>query len=287
MDLLIGTANFGQKYGRSSESGRLPYSTLKEIFTELSHSKNIGIDTSPEYGDSEKLIGELTSHVNYTGPITSKIPQRCYSDARLIVESAKKSLEHLNVTSIKSFLLHGFNRDLLNNSKEIKQGLEEIIKLGLSQNVGLSCYTESEVVTAKRLISNLTIFQIPENVIDQRKVYSKVIPCLKSEGCEFLIRSIFLQGYLLGDLSILTPKLSGLRLPIESVQSKAKSFGMDTLTYCVAYSKSINWASGVIVGIDSIEQLTSVNRAFNESFSGLNYDVSIADEKLIDPRKWT
>ena len=287
MDLIIGTANFGQKYGRLSDSRKLPYSTLKEIFTELSHSKNIGIDTSPEYGDSEKLIGELTSNVNYTGPITSKIPQRCYTDARLIVESAKKSLEYLNVTSIKSFLLHGLNHDLLNNSKEIKQGFEEIIKLGLSQSVGLSCYTESEVVTAKRLISNLTIFQIPENVIDQRKVDSKVIPQLESEGCKFFIRSIFLQGHLLGDISELTTNLSGLRQPIESVQDKARSFGMDTLTYCVAYSKSINWASGVIVGIDSIEQLKSINLAFNESFSGLNYDVSIADERLIDPRKWT
>jgi aryl-alcohol dehydrogenase-like predicted oxidoreductase len=287
MDLIVGTANFGQKYGLLSDSRKLPYSTLKEIFKELSHSKNIGLDTSPEYGEAEKLIGELTSHSNYTGPITSKIPQRCYSDARLIVESAKKSLEYLNVTSIKSFLLHGFNRDLLNNSKEIKQGLEEIIKLGLSQSVGLSCYTESEVVTAKRLISNLTIFQIPENIIDQRKVDSKVIPFLKSEGCEFLIRSIFLQGYLLGDIQKLTNRLSGLRQPIESVQRKAKSFGMDSLTYCLAYAKSINWASGVVVGIDSIEQLTSINRVFNESFSGLNYDVSVADEKLIDPRKWT
>jgi hypothetical protein len=62
---------------------------------------------------------------------------------------------------------------------------------------------------------------------------------------------------------------------------------MDSLTYCLAYAKSINWASGVVVGIDSIEQLTSINRVFNESFSGLNYDVSVADEKLIDPRKWT
>jgi aryl-alcohol dehydrogenase-like predicted oxidoreductase len=287
MDLIIGTANFGQKYGHSSESRTLPYSTLKDIFTELSHSKNIGLDTSPEYGDSEKLIGELTPLVNYTGPITSKIPQRCYPDAKLIVESAKKSLEFLNVTSIKTFLLHGFNRDLLNNSQQIKQGLDEIIQLGLTQSVGLSCYTESEVVTAKQLISNLTIFQIPENVIDQRKVNSKVIPCLKSEGCEFLIRSIFLQGYILGDVGKLTTKLSGLRQPIESVQSKAKSFGMDTLTYCLAYSKSINWASGVVVGIDSVEQLTSINRVFNESFPGLNYNVSVADEKLIDPRMWT
>ena len=287
MDLIIGTANFGQKYGHSSQSRKLPHSTLKDIFTELSHSKNIGLDTSPEYGDSEKLIGELTSLVNYTGPITSKIPQRCYSDAKLIVESAKKSLEFMNVTSIKTFLLHGFNRDLLNNFKQIKQGLDEIIQLGLTQSVGLSCYTESEVVTAKQLIPNLTIFQIPENVIDQRKVDSKVISSLKSEGCKFFIRSIFLQGYILGDVGQLTSKLSGLRRSIESVQSKAKSFGMDTLTYCLAYSKSINWASGVVVGIDSVEQLTSINRVLNESFPGLNYNVSVADENLIDPRMWT
>jgi hypothetical protein len=54
----------------------------------------------------------------------------------------------------------------------------------------------------------------------------------------------------------------------------------------VAYAKSIEWASSLLLGVDSFLQLKSINEAFLRTYEEIDFNVRIADEKLIDPREW-
>ena len=284
--LLIGTANFGQRYGGVSDFLGLSKDSLDEILKELELINYVGLDTSPQYGISENIVGEFLKSSKFNGPITSKIPKRFYSDSKQIINSAKISLNNLGVDSIENFLLHGFDQDLLNNSKSISNGLQMIIDSGLSQKVGLSCYTEEEVILAKIAIPSLTVFQIPECIIDQRKKHSQVILQMNNEGNEFIVRSIFLQGNLLKQPEMIPEFLLGIKSSTQSVSRLANKIKLSNLEICVAYAKSIEWASSLLFGVDSFLQLKSINEAFLRTYEEIDFNVRIADEKLIDPRKW-
>jgi aryl-alcohol dehydrogenase-like predicted oxidoreductase len=284
--LIIGTANFGQRYGGVSDFLGLSKDNSNEILKELELINNVGLDTSPQYGISENIVGDFLKSSKFKGPITSKIPKEFYSDSKQIFNSAKISLNNLGVDSIENFLLHGFDLDLFNNSKSIFNGLQMIIDSGLSQKVGLSCYTEEEVISAKRIIPSLTVFQIPECIIDQRKKHSQAILQMNNEGNEFIVRSIFLQGNLLKQPEMIPEFLLGIKSSTQSVSRLANKAKLSNLEICVAYAKSIEWASSLLFGVDSFLQLKSINAAFLRTYEEIDFNVRIADEKLIDPRKW-
>lgn len=284
--LVIGTANFGQSYGGVSDFFGLSKDNLSQIFKELELMNEVGLDTSPEYGSSEKTIGKYVRSGEFKGTITSKIPKRFYSDSKQILNSAKASLINLGVDSIENFLLHGFDQDIIKYSKSISSGLQMIIDCGLSKKVGLSCYTEEEVFSAKKIIPSLNVFQIPECIIDQRKKNSQVILQLNNEGNEFIVRSIFLQGNLLKQPDLIPDFLLGVKNSTQSLLNLANETKLSNLEICVAYAKSIEWASSLLFGVDSILQLRLIVEAFLRPYDDLVFDVKIADEKLIDPRKW-
>ena len=72
--LIIGTANFGQKYGLKNKK-----INQKEIFRILNYSHQIGIrtiDTANSYGNSEKILGKTKLK---KWKVISKIP---YTNSR-------------------------------------------------------------------------------------------------------------------------------------------------------------------------------------------------------------
>ena len=281
--LSIGTANFNQSYGQVESASGLKEETLIGIFNKLQDFPNIGLDTSPEYGNSEESIGTFP---NFKGPITTKIPNHVYSNSNKIIESVMKSLHKLNRTTFQDVLFHGVTSEFVSNSAIISRAVDQIIENGLSKSVGLSCYSEEEVVLAKSLVPRLSVFQVPENIVDQRLRNSDQISGIQKEGNDFYIRSIFLQGYLLKGASKLPQKVIDLRPSIESINAKAGNLELSNLEYCLAYAKSIKWAKGVIVGVESVTQLELIINAFLKTYDIHDFDAHIADRQLVDPRNW-
>ena len=57
--IIIGTANFGSKYGTEKLSKVFPVSDLEIIFDDIRKNPNIFIDTASTYINSELLIGKI------------------------------------------------------------------------------------------------------------------------------------------------------------------------------------------------------------------------------------
>jgi aryl-alcohol dehydrogenase-like predicted oxidoreductase len=286
LEHYLGTANFGQRYGLTQSDSGLSERTVSEIFDLLDVIQNIHIDTSPDYGSAELIVGKLGRSKKFMERISTKIPQRTYGDQRLMKQSVVTSLRHLGVDEFESVLLHGLSEDFEDNLSSIEKGLTEILEKGLARFVGLSCYSESEVVTAKNLLPMLTVFQVPENAADQRTLHSSKLLELSNTENKIFVRSAFLQGKLLQAEKELTGIFESLKPVVLDLKRVAKSSNLDPLEYCLAYAKSIPWSSGITFGVQSKSELIDIISALQRNYPRIEFNNLKADSQMVDPRNW-
>ena len=284
--ISVGTANFGQNYGLNQSKNGLGKKQLNEIFEIILGNVNISLDTSPSYGDSEKIVGLFLKQNHFQGGITTKIPSKLHSNPYLMVKSLENSLKVLGIPTANCTFLHGYSDAIQHNYREISSGLKTILKDGLSEQVGLSCYTEQEIVMSKKLIPELSVFQLPENILDQRLRNSEIIRDMRKKADQFYVRSIFLQGNLLVEGDKIPDKLFSLKEAIRNIDLMAARYNLSKLEYCISYVKSLTWSSGFVVGVDSGKQLQDILSASKRSYAGVEYLKQDVDQNLIDPRMW-
>ncbi len=286
LEHYLGTANFGQRYGLTQSDAGLSERSISEIFELLDSNQNIHIDTSPDYGTAELMIGKLGRKKNFMERISSKIPQRTYGDPRLMKQSVVTSLEHLGIDQFESILLHGLSENFEDNLSSIEKGLSEILDKGLARSVGLSCYSEAEVVNTKQFLPMLTLFQVPENAADQRIVNStKLLELSKAEN-KIFVRSTFLQGKLLQSENELNGAFECLKSVVFDLRKFANSSNLVPLEYCLAYAKSIPWSSGITFGVQSKGELISIISALNRDYPRIEFNNLKIDSHMVDPRNW-
>lgn len=285
-EYYLGTANFGQSYGLTQSESGLSERVIAEIFESLDLAQNIHIDTSPDYGTAELIIGKLGKSRKFMERISTKIPQRAYKDAHLMRHSVTTSLKNLGIHEFETVLLHGLSEDFEANLSAIEKGLVQIIDNSLARSVGLSCYSESEVEIAKNFLPMLTVFQVPENAVDQRILNSQKLLELFKSGNKILVRSIFLQGKLLQVEDKLTGIFDRLRPAVSDLRRVASDFDLEPLEYCLAYAKSIPWSSGIAFGVQSKDELISIVSALNRDYPQIEFNNLKVDTNMIDPRNW-
>lgn len=284
--VYLGTANFTQSYGLSKVTSGISEGVIHEILNQVEADEEIHLDTAPQYGTSELLLGRLGNSRRFMQRITSKIPHTAYESSNAIIESVKNSLTLLKISSFENVMLHGISEEMERNLGAIREGLNSILNLGLTRNVGLSCYTEAEVIFAKESLPMLKLFQVPENVADRRLIGSEELRKLSEEGNSFLVRSVFLQGRLLQNSTQLSSDFPELLPIVIDLKLSAKEQNLSELEYCLAYIKSIPWASGIVVGVETSNQLTQILTNYRKSYSEVVFDNKKIDSSMVDPRNW-
>ena len=282
--ILIGTANFAQSYGGVTSPTGLSQRKINEIFQSIL-SNNLGIDSSPSYGDAQIRLGKLIEEYGFSGYLMTKIPTENYVNSKQIFTSATISLKQLRVQSVDSILLHGYGDYFRGNIKSIRDGLRMILDEGLARRVGLSCYEESEIIQAKEEIPTLSVFQVPSNVLDHRLLKSDALEVLSSSNNVFFVRSAFLQGMLLREVESLPLTLKDLSIPIKHLTELARASGVSLLDYCLAFVKNISWSSGLILGVESADQISHILESIKLKKDLVFESFQIPDH-IIDPRKW-
>ena len=125
------------------------------------------------------------------------------------------------------------------------------------EKIGISVYTPGQLEKVIRKRYPLDILQVPCNIADNR--FIPYLPELHRRGIEVHARSVFLQGAL----------LTGEKLP------------KFTPELCLAFVLAQDF-DGVIVGVNTAEQLKQLTKVKPINYQGLN----ICDERIIDPRRW-
>ncbi len=284
--VFLGTANFTQSYGLSKVTSGLSLGVIHEILDQVEIDEEIHLDTAPQYGTSELLLGKLGNSRRFMHRITTKIPHTEYGSSNAIIESVKNSLTQLKISSFENVMLHGISEEMERNLGSIREGLNSILSLGLTRNVGLSCYTEADVTFAKKHLPIIKLFQVPENVADSRLIDSEILRKLSHEGNTFLVRSVFLQGRLLQNATQLSSEFPELLPIVTDLELSAAEQNLSKIEYCLAYVKSIPWASGIVVGVETSKQLTQILASYRKSYPVIVFDNRKIDSPMVDPRNW-
>lgn len=283
---ILGTANFGSPYGVANGGKLLALEESKSITRWTQASGNNHFDTAIAYGDAEKILGaSLDQTLN---PIVdTKLDTKSCQSRKSIVEAAKKTRDKLGVEMISTLYLHDERLLQTSSVAEVSAGLREVLSIGVAKQIGVSSYSEDAVIACKKVLPELTVFQVPENICDRRLIDSRHIQVLAEDGNTFLVRSIFLQGLLLMNPASLPLNLKSAAPGLQSLINFADQYSVTVIELCLAYAYSIPWASGIVVGVAAIEQLQEI---YNSSISlpaGWNSAIATLPTEIIDPRSWT
>jgi aryl-alcohol dehydrogenase-like predicted oxidoreductase len=283
--IFIGTANFNKKYGIGDRASMFDKRDLKKIFSEVELKHNVLLDTAQGYSDAEKLIGEIAGK-KLENKVVTKISPNKHDTAESTVNLVKKSLIDLNQNCLYGVLLHDSNVIEYPNIDDIIQGLEYCIDSGIVSHIGISSYDSASIQRAAAKYRSLTIFQINENVIDQRNFNSKELNDLKQIGKQISVRSIFLQGNLLVKNSEIIPSLMPKREVFVAFEKFCEQHNSSPLKICLDYAKSIAWSNGIIVGVNNFENYLEIIENYSTPTSDIEFSNSTLGSFYSDPRNW-
>lgn len=282
--IIIGTANFAENYGFISTK-EIDSSEIDKV---ISHAQISGInhfDTAKSYGNAEEILGIKLKNA-HSAIIDSKINRNDCLSVNTIIRAAQETIEKIGLEKISTLYLHNFELIAQDDQNIVKQGLEKVLELELVKSVGVSVYTKSELINAKKMYSHFTHFQIIENICDRRLNKSSEILEFVQSGNKINIRSIFLQGLLLSDPNKLQDKFKLAFDAIDGLNHYADLKKVSVLDLCLAYAKSVEWASKIVVGIDSKKQLEEILKSNYDLTLGWHDEIPTIPTSLLDPRFW-
>lgn len=282
---VLGTAQFGLDYGINNKSGKISAYEVEKI---LSYAMSNGVeflDTAISYGDSERVLGEIGVT---SWSIVTKLPAIPVGLADIrgwAISQVDESLKRLKVKQIHTLLLHAAD-DLMGKDADLLViALEELRNLNMVSNIGISIYDPLKLDHMLRVF-NFDLIQCPFNPLDHRLLNSGNLFRLKNEGIKVYVRSVFLQGLLLmpkADRPLYFRQWDEVWGKWEGYLSK---YSLSALQCCLNDVFSLSEIDGIVVGVDSLDQLKSIFRAISTKYMNPKFEINTPSDGLLHPYNW-
>lgn len=269
--MVLGTAQIGLKYGINNSIGK---PTKTDSLQLMKSSLLAGVryfDTARVYGDSESIIGQFCDKSNLKPPVitklTSKIIGCSRSEAQREVDnSLHESLKNLKRDQLDVVMVHSADQ-LQNGDLGIMDRLIHHKSQGKIERLGLSIQVPDELKFLEQY-PDIDLIQIPYNIFDHRWD-TELLSQISRDGLEIHVRSLLLQGLLLSedddkwsqanvDKNLFNSTMHFLN------EIRARSNITSIAEISIRYVLGSDWASGVVVGMESHEQLVQNAEIFNK-----------------------
>ena len=283
--LFVGTANLNKEYGVGKRSSAFDKNDLAKLFFEVETNRNVFLDTAQSYDGVENIIGEIGGK-KLDNKIITKISPTEFDTTKSIINLVKKSLTNLNQNSLFGILLHDASILHSPNINDLIQGLELCIQSGIVNNIGISGYESTQILSAAKKFSQLTTFQINENIIDQRNFNNEDFDALSNSNKNLFVRSVFLQGNLLVSDSEIIESLTPERKIFTSFKDFCERNNSSPIKVCLDYAKSITWSNGIIVGVNSFDNYLEIMENFSTPIKISNFSIKTLRSFYSVPRNW-
>lgn len=283
MELVIGTATFGSCYGIANKGRLLCEADALEILSAAQNQGISSLDTAPAYPNSEEIIGIFHSaHPKFD--CYSKLPSQALTSPTETQLAIENSLKHMKVESLKGLYFHNPIDLLTKDPSQIETLIDAILETKRVEKIGVSVYELSEIIAIRERHSRISLFQVPENIADQRLRHSQEIARFHQAGIEFHIRSVFLQGLLLMETA--PNQVLGAQPFIDRLRLAAHNRSCSPIDLCLSYVSQIEWGSKFIVGISDVTQLQEIFSARYDLPIDIEFDANLPVD-ILDPRRWT
>ena len=286
--IRIGTVKIGIKnYGFSKNTNNVDFGNFLKDALKRGIVK---VDTSPRYGDSEKIIGNLPPQIKNKLSISTKIDEINIHSKSIKKEMYKKlqsSLKNLKLPTIDVLYLHQNELEIISNH-EVILTLNEFKQRGLVKEIGTSVYNKEELnFTLQAGIYDWV--QIPVNVLDTSFIEST----LKNKtDIKIAARSVFLQGIIFDEQAIEKYVKQGKDLIeyLKKIKKICNKYNASLPEVALSFVSQIKEVDEILIGTISTDNLEMNCRAVNsqidvEMFNEL-YSLSSAEKSWSNPRDW-
>ena len=286
--IRIGTVKIGIKnYGFSKNTNNVDFGNF---LNDALKKEIVKVDTSPRYGDSEKIIGNLPPQIKNKLSISTKIDEINIHSKSIKKEMYKKlqsSLKNLKLPTIDVLYLHQNELEIISNH-EVILTLNEFKQRGLVKEIGTSVYNKEELnFTLQAGIYDWV--QIPVNVLDT----SFIEATLKNKtDIKIAARSVFLQGIIFDEQAIEKYVKQGKDLIeyLKKIKKICINYNASLPEVALSFVSQIKEVDEILIGTISTDNLEMNCRAVNsqidvEMFNEL-YSLSSAEKSWSNPRDW-
>jgi len=299
-ELVLGSAQLGLPYGAANRIGRPLRTAAVGIVQQALASGVTTIDTARAYGDSENLLGEALHQrsmrtITKLSPLTELASDTSPRDVRDVVDrSISESMVALRRGRLDCVLLHRAQQ-LAAFDGAIWQRLLELQRDGTIGALGVSVQSVEE---ARKAIACDAVhhIQLPFNLLDWRWRESGVIDSMRSRSnLTVHVRSVFLQGILASSDPLVWPEVAGVDVMamIHTVQTLARTLDRESAAdLCLAFVRAQDWIDGVVVGMETEDQLRTNLRLFGapplsiEECEEIEHRILRVPIELLDPAQW-
>jgi aryl-alcohol dehydrogenase-like predicted oxidoreductase len=283
--LALGTVQFGTSYGIANTHGQV---SREETTLILDHAWSAGmdtLDTAIGYGESEQRLGEAGVKQWQIISKLPDIPKTCTDVASWVQDSVMDSIRRLRVCRLRGILLHRPKQLLEPQGEVLYKALVAIRRQGKVEKIGISIYSPDELDALWPNYS-FDLVQAPFNILDRRLVTSGWLTRLKQAGIEVHIRSVFLQGLLLMDLTHRPEKFNRWQPLWDEWHSWLIDHKLTPVQTCLGFVQSQPEISRIVLGVDSLQHLTEIIAASHLDSIAFPESLKCIDKALVNPAEW-
>ena len=270
-ELVMGSAQLGLAYGAANRTGKPVRETALALIRRAADAGIGAFDTARAYGDSEDRLGEALANrkavraITKLSPLSDLAPDAARADVRAAVDaSIEESLTALRRERLDCLLLHRAEH-MRSHGGAIWDRLIERLEDGSIVSLGVSVSSPLEALAALAC-PDVVHLQLPFNLLDWRWRKAGFKTCLASRpNVTIHARSTFLQGILASNDVRVWPKIDGVypQALINIIASLAHQLGRESAAdLCLAYARGQDWIDGVVVGLETKDQLEDNLRLF-------------------------
>jgi aryl-alcohol dehydrogenase-like predicted oxidoreductase len=300
-ELVLGSVQLGLSYGAANKTGK-PSRAAALRMVDRAVEAGIGqIDTARAYGDSENRLGDAlrarhaVRTITKLSPLTELASDATRDQVRAAVDvSIAESLTALKKERLDCLLLHRASH-MTAFDGAVWERLIERLEDGTVLALGVSVQSPEEALAALDH-ADVRHIQLPFNILDWRWREAGVIARIRErEHITVHVRSVFLQGLLAAGEPEMWPLVRGLdaHAVVKTLQHLAKDFKRESVAdLCVAYARGQDWVDGVVVGMETEEQLDANLRLFLRNplspadCGRIEKKVPRVPAQVLDPAQW-
>ena len=284
--IILGTAQFGEKYGITNKVGSTQHCEIKKILKICKIKKIRFIDSAMNYGKAEKKLG-LNNLKDFK--IITKIPTIPNNKKDIkswVIKITERTLKKLKQKHLHAILVHDSSNLVGSQKNELYEAICHLKKTGIVKKIGVSIYDFEEM---KKIISEykIDIVQVPFNILDRRILDKKLLNLLKRKKIEIHARSIFLQGLLLSNEDTRFKKFRRFKKLWHNIDKYCTKNKTNVLNLALNYVLSQKQIKKVIIGFEDSKQLKQILLNTDNFKKKVNFNKLISrDELLINPNNW-
>ncbi|MDE1986454.1 MAG: aldo/keto reductase [Alphaproteobacteria bacterium] len=299
-ELVFGTVQLGLDYGAANKTGKPSHGAALKLVRRAADAGIVQFDTARAYGDSEERLGEaLDGRAVHTitklSPLADLPANARRDEVRDAVDaSIAESLYALRRRRIDCLLLHRAAH-MTAFDGAVWERLLERLDDGSVLTLGVSVQSPAEALAALAC-RDVKHIQLPFNLLDWRWREAGVVDAIEQRRDVIVhARSVFLQGLLAAEDPAIWPRIDGVDpvAILEFVAQLAKEFRREsTADLCLAYARGQKFIDGVVIGLETEEQLDanlrlSVKQPLDAAeCAAIEKRVPRLPESLLNPAQW-